>query len=143
MEKLNYNKLAVKAHQNAVNHGFWEEKNSTEHCLMLIVTKYRKRSKHTEMGKSTTLKHSTSTTVAFLMKNALKDSSKIRLPMKWRTLRFAFSTLPGLGESTLARCSLADISGLLTSSASPKTPLGLSRDFHAPKSRLKSVFNSA
>lgn len=38
MEKLNYNKLAVKAHQNAVNHGFWEEKNSTEHCLMLIVT---------------------------------------------------------------------------------------------------------
>lgn len=35
---MDYNKLSKKAHQNAVEHGFWMERNSNEHCLMLIVT---------------------------------------------------------------------------------------------------------
>ena len=35
---MNYNELKEKAHSNAVNHGFWEEKQSNEHCLMLVIT---------------------------------------------------------------------------------------------------------
>ena len=35
---MNYNKLAEEAHENAVKHGFWENKVSNEHCLMLIIT---------------------------------------------------------------------------------------------------------
>ena len=35
---MNYNRLAEEAHENAVNHGFWEEKWSNEHCLMLVIT---------------------------------------------------------------------------------------------------------
>ena len=35
---MNYNKLAEKAHENAVKHGFWETKVSNEHCLMLVIT---------------------------------------------------------------------------------------------------------
>lgn len=35
---MNYNDLAQKAHSNSVEHGFWENKLSNEHCLMLIIT---------------------------------------------------------------------------------------------------------
>lgn len=35
---MNYNELKEKAHSNAVNHGFWKEKQSNEHCLMLVIT---------------------------------------------------------------------------------------------------------
>ena len=35
---MNYNELSQKAHENAVIHGFWDEKHSNEHYLMLIVT---------------------------------------------------------------------------------------------------------
>ena len=35
---MNFNELADKAHSNAVNHGFWDEKWSNEHCLMLVIT---------------------------------------------------------------------------------------------------------
>lgn len=35
---MNYNELKEKAHSNAVNHGFWKERQSNEHCLMLIIT---------------------------------------------------------------------------------------------------------
>lgn len=35
---MNFNELAKKAHSNAVNHGFWNEKLSNEHCLMLVLT---------------------------------------------------------------------------------------------------------
>ena len=34
----NYNELKEKAHSNAVNHGFWKDRQSNEHCLMLIIT---------------------------------------------------------------------------------------------------------
>ena len=34
---MNYNELKDKAHSNAVKHGFWNERNSNEHCLMLVV----------------------------------------------------------------------------------------------------------
>ena len=36
--KMNYNDLAAKSHENAVNHGFWDRKVSNEHCLMLVIT---------------------------------------------------------------------------------------------------------
>lgn len=35
---MNYNELKEKAHSNAVNHGFWDERHSNEHCLMLVIT---------------------------------------------------------------------------------------------------------
>ena len=35
---MNCQELAHKAHENAVKHGFWSERKSNEHCLMLIVT---------------------------------------------------------------------------------------------------------
>lgn len=35
---MNYNELSKKAHSNAVNHGFWENRLSNEHCLMLVIT---------------------------------------------------------------------------------------------------------
>lgn len=35
---MNYNELKDKAHSNAVNHGFWKERQSNEHCLMLVIT---------------------------------------------------------------------------------------------------------
>lgn len=35
---MNYNEYSKKAHTNAVNHGFWDEKWSNEHCLMLVIT---------------------------------------------------------------------------------------------------------
>lgn len=38
--KMNFNELANKAHTNAVNHGFWKERWSNEHCLMLIITEH-------------------------------------------------------------------------------------------------------
>lgn len=35
---MNYNELKEKAHSSAVNHGFWKERLSNEHCLMLVIT---------------------------------------------------------------------------------------------------------
>ena len=35
---LNYNEYSKKAHQIAVNHGFWDARVSNEHCLMLTCT---------------------------------------------------------------------------------------------------------
>lgn len=35
---MNFNDLANKAHSNAVAHGFWDNRLSNEHCLMLIIT---------------------------------------------------------------------------------------------------------
>lgn len=35
---MNYKELKEKAHSNAMNHGFWKEKQSNEHCLMLVIT---------------------------------------------------------------------------------------------------------
>lgn len=35
---MNYNELTEKAHSNAEKHGFWEQRQSNEHCLMLVIT---------------------------------------------------------------------------------------------------------
>lgn len=35
---MNLQELSKRAHENAVNHGFWSDKHSNEHCLMLVVT---------------------------------------------------------------------------------------------------------
>lgn len=32
------NEISEKAYKNAVEHGFWDERKSNEHCLMLICT---------------------------------------------------------------------------------------------------------
>lgn len=38
MRKMNYNELTKKAHNMAVSHGWWDEKKSNEHYLMLVIT---------------------------------------------------------------------------------------------------------
>lgn len=35
---MNYNELSRAAHENAINHGWWEKHLSNEHCLMLVIT---------------------------------------------------------------------------------------------------------
>ena len=35
---MNYNTLSEKSHLNAVEHGFWDVKESHEHYLMLVIT---------------------------------------------------------------------------------------------------------
>lgn len=35
---MNLNDLAKKAHSNAVEHGFWEQRWTYQHCLMLVIT---------------------------------------------------------------------------------------------------------
>lgn len=35
---MNYNELSRKVHANAVKHGWWNNKLSNEHCLMLVLT---------------------------------------------------------------------------------------------------------
>ena len=35
---MNYKELSIRAHQNAVNHGFWENMPSTNHFMMLVIT---------------------------------------------------------------------------------------------------------
>ena len=35
---MNYNEMTERAHSNAVKHGFWDKKQSNEHCLMLVIT---------------------------------------------------------------------------------------------------------
>ncbi len=35
---MNWNELARRAHENAVRHGFWDEKRNPTHCLMLAIT---------------------------------------------------------------------------------------------------------
>lgn len=35
---MNLNELAKKAHSNAVEHGFWEQRWTHQHCLMLVIT---------------------------------------------------------------------------------------------------------
>ena len=35
---MNRNEISENVHKNAVEHGFWDVRNSNEHCLMLIFT---------------------------------------------------------------------------------------------------------
>ena len=35
---MNRQEICRKAHENAVEHGFWEKRNSNEHCIMLVIT---------------------------------------------------------------------------------------------------------
>lgn len=35
---MTYNDLTERVHSNAIKHGFWNEKRSNEHCLMLVIT---------------------------------------------------------------------------------------------------------
>lgn len=38
MKAIQWNKVAQRVHQNAVEKGFWEKELSDEHCLMLVIT---------------------------------------------------------------------------------------------------------
>lgn len=35
---MNYKELSIRAHQNAVNHGFWDNRPSNKHFMMLVLT---------------------------------------------------------------------------------------------------------
>lgn len=53
----NLNELSQAIHDNAVNHGFWSDKPSTEHCLMLVVTEIAEMVEADRQGKSAILNH--------------------------------------------------------------------------------------
>jgi len=38
MKNRDLNKLAKEVHENAVKNGFWDNKPSTKHCLMMVIT---------------------------------------------------------------------------------------------------------
>lgn len=62
--------LSRKVHENAVNHGFWDEKHPTEHCLMLIITEISEAVEADRKGRRADLEMYESARVTF------KDSDK-------------------------------------------------------------------
>lgn len=54
---MNKNELSKKAHANAVEKGFWQERKGNEHCLMLVITEISemvesdRENMRTDMGK--------------------------------------------------------------------------------------------
>ncbi|WP_305377148.1 hypothetical protein [uncultured Duncaniella sp.] len=53
----NLNRLSEIAHQNAVEHGFWTDKPSAEHCLMLVVTEIAEMVEADRAGKIAVINH--------------------------------------------------------------------------------------
>lgn len=54
---VNLNQLSQAAHRNAVEHGFWNDKPSIEHCLMLVVTEIAEMVEADRKGNSAILNH--------------------------------------------------------------------------------------
>lgn len=51
MNNLNYNQLAAEIHANALKHGWWESKPSTEHFLTLVVCELAEAVEADRIGK--------------------------------------------------------------------------------------------
>lgn len=51
MKNLNYNQLAAEIHANALKHGWWESKPSTEHFLTLVVCELAEAVEADRIGK--------------------------------------------------------------------------------------------
>lgn len=52
---MNFNKLAKESHANSVKHGFWEKRESNEHCLMLVVSEIGEMVEAHRAGERTTV----------------------------------------------------------------------------------------
>lgn len=98
---MNFNKLAKESHANAVKHGFWEKRESNEHCLMLVVSEIGEMVEAHRAGKRATLKP----TMNHYWEVARRSRHSSRTPwkMKWRTLPFVLATLPERWAWTLTR----------------------------------------
>lgn len=139
---MDYNKLSKKAHQNAVEHGFWMERNSNEHCLMLIVTEIGEMVEADRMGKHydlkgyyKSLKDGNTSHAAFGL--FLKDTTEDE--MADVAIRLAAS--PGRWVLISQRCVRCAIIARLTSLHSRKMRLGWSRGCRARRLPLKSESN--
>lgn len=53
----NLNELTEAVHANALKHGWWENKPSTEHCLMLVVTEIAEMVEADRAGKIAVINH--------------------------------------------------------------------------------------
>lgn len=98
---MNFNKLAKESHANAVKHGFWEKRESNEHCLMLVVRRLAKWLKRIEPGSAPTLKPTMNHYWEVARRS--RHSSRTHWKMKWRALQFVLATLPERWAWTLTR----------------------------------------
>ena len=89
---MNFNKLAKESHANAVKHGFWEKRESNEHCLMLVVSDIGEMVEAIEPGSAPTLKPTMNHYWEVVRRS--RHSSRTPWKMKWRTLPFVLATLP-------------------------------------------------
>lgn len=69
---MNYNELKEKAHSNAVKHGFWAERPSGEHCLMLVITEVAELVEADRKGNIAVIKH-------IRKQNNLAAAQKVRM----------------------------------------------------------------
>lgn len=85
---VNLNRLSETAHRNAVEHGFWADRPSTEHCLMLVVTEIAEMVEADRQGKSAILKSASKRILqvrrkpAYMMKSKPPPTST-QLSPKW------------------------------------------------------------
>lgn len=68
----NLNELSQAIHDNAVNHGFWADKPSTEHCLMLVVTEIAEMVEADRAGNIAVINH-------IRKQNNLAAAQKVRM----------------------------------------------------------------
>ena len=98
---MNFNKLAKESHANAVKHGFWEKRESNEHCLMLVVSEIGEMVEAHRAGKRANLEAYNEPLLGGCA--PFTHSSRTPWKMKWRTLQFALATLPERWTWTLTR----------------------------------------
>lgn len=98
---MNFNKLAKSSHANAVKHGFWEKRESNEHCLMLVVSEIGEMVEAHRAGKRANLEvyndgtFNSCENFKVLIKDTLED--------EMAALPFVLATLPERWAWTLTR----------------------------------------
>lgn len=99
---MNFNKLAKESHANAVKHGFWEKRESNEHCLMLVVSEIGEMVEAHRTGKRANIEAYNEPLLGGCapFTSFIKDTL---MKMKWRTLQFVLATLPERWAWTLTR----------------------------------------
>lgn len=98
---MNFNKLAKESHANAVKHGFWEKRESNEHCLMLVVSEIGEMVEAHRTGKRANIEAYNEPLLGGCAPS--RHSSRTPWKMKWRTLQFVLATLPERWALTLTR----------------------------------------
>lgn len=90
---MNFNKLAKESHANAVKHGFWEKRESNEHCLMLVVSEIGEMVEAHRAGKRANLEAYNEPLLGgcapftSFIKDTLEDGNGGRCNSPWRPCR--------------------------------------------------------